>query len=648
MNVGGAARPAAPSYAVGIGGRAALAPPPHVKVAGTSSDGLCAHCQTPLGEWSSAEPAQPPLPHDWLPRNYSEIVESVLGKPAHDDRGKYAGDESCALCEKAVHARSDDVCAASKGGKSGRRCDHGITVYCCLNVRSLDEIDTKLQTWRGDVVVELLCVGNLKAKLAPRARADTASSMDADGASAVPAHEWQVQIPCDFAPGEAMWVPFPQELQRSASRVDNLQDDLLHDTFNNKLKGLVNYSFENLIEDTSRREKWVTVHNFDALKVDAAAPGVSGGEEHSLVRCAFSICERVRGRFGQRFYLKSYPFDTQRLRVEIKTVRASQFTFGAATHVAADQPAWTKGPLHGVGSESLLGDASTVKEKFFDEATKAMVPRLWPWLAIVGISTNDKDHPPPAGNCVVLKPKNSALYAEWEVFEVVESKTRRTLAKESRSGAVYDMHILKIVVARRPKRMLWSLIGPTFLIATSAFAVVPLPPDDASSRLQVIVALLVSLVLLHKDTSSEFEELTLVARYSSYCLVMLLLAMLEVAIAKWHVTGSMIREASVMDKWTELPHADGLHFDWVCWSVLAALWTAVNLVFAGHAAILLHRRRLRKDRDRVREDHHRAVAKEIKERTPLPDVSVAAARTTSAPSVLVSSSRSVGSSDASR
>jgi hypothetical protein len=303
--------------------------------------------------------------------------------------------------------------------------------------------------------------------------------------------------------------------------------------------------------------------------------------------------------------MQNFPMDTQRLRVEVKAARAAQFVFETASHDAESQPQWTR---------DLLGEASEVKKNGYDEEARQQVAFLWPWLAIVGLPQESSDpQPPPAGSCIVQRDKHAAVYAEWSSYDVVESKTRKTLSKESRTGAIYNVHTFRIIVSRRPWRMFVSKVLPTFLIASASFGVVCMPPDDASSRLQTLVALLVSLVLLHSDASSDLEELTLMALYSSASLFVLLAAMLVVAIAKVLTSGPPDRDMPVHEKWAEHPFEEGLGFDFRAWQFLAALWLAINVGFAAYVLFLVRRQRARKNHDDKRKAEHADEAKQIRD-----------------------------------
>jgi hypothetical protein len=146
----------------------------------------------------------------------------------------------------------------------------------------------------------------------------------------------------------------------------------------------------------------------------------------------------------------------------------------------------------------------------------------------------------------------------------------------------------------------------------------------------VLVALLVSQLLLHSDASSALEELTLMARYSSACLGVLLVAMLEVAVAKVLTSGLPDRATAVYDKWLEMPADRGLAFDYISWQIIAAAWLAVNLTFLGHVLILGYRQHARRHNDAKRKAAHAEEAQQIlRAATPRPDSS---SRSTSASS----------------
>ena len=192
------------------------------------------------------------------------------------------------------------------------------------------------------------------------------------------------------------------------------------------------------------------------------------------------------------------------------------------------------------------------------------------------------------------------VYAEWLSFRKVHEKWSKTSAAHSRNGTMYGKYIFQIYVARRPMRVLVSKIVPSFLMVCSAFSAESLPTAEAAARLQIIIALMLSVVFLNADSASSFEELTLSSKYAISSLVVLALCVLEVAVAKalsespWGDDPSALLEGAAASSG---PAIDALAFDFAAWQFLLALWVTVNMYFLYKAARAYYKRFLLRKRD---------------------------------------------------
>ena len=234
---------------------------------------------------------------------------------------------------------------------------------------------------------------------------------------------------------------------------------------------------------------------------------------------------------------------------------------------------------------------------------------LWPWMKSLH-NTRESATPHnggsparlPAGSFIVDNHKSSAVHGEWDIRRAVHERTSKTPAEQSRSGVVYDKFVFSIIATRKPLRVLVSKVIPSILITSSAFAAESLTPDDAASRLAIIITLLLTAVVVHSDVTGSFEELTLAANYSICCLGILVLCTLEIAVAKvmllnpWEDSTTAASDAAGED--TDL--LDGYGFDFLMWQLLLGLWILANIGFAGRVAWLWRKRDRLLQRD---EDH---------------------------------------------
>ena len=192
-----------------------------------------------------------------------------------------------------------------------------------------------------------------------------------------------------------------------------------------------------------------------------------------------------------------------------------------------------------------------------------------------------------------------------------------TPAAHSRSGVVYDKYIFQIFVARRPLRVIVSKVFPTFLMVSSTFAAETLAPQDAASRYSIIITLMLAVVFLNADTAGSFEELTLVSTYAIASLIVLVLCILEVAVAKALVMGPWSGDASASLGGVNPAAASGgsaldpYAFDMVAWQVLLAAWVAINAGFAFRALQLRHKRHRLHTRDEEHKGHLRARCRAV-------------------------------------
>ena len=556
-----------------------------------------------------------------------------------------------------------------------------VTVFPRITINNISSIDSARQAWSGDVVVELLCLvrvtGRRAAAVAETVASATAATLkdEASEAAAVPGR-FEIR---DYH-NPYRWVAFPAKLLVNGAAMDDLNlktPAKLQEKAD--IESIVNYDIAGFepspgsFDGPPARERWVRVH-----RAEVGKDFVLHRNNFVEIRSVFSIHERLRGSFSQRFKLKDFPMDMQRLRIELVASRTGQFTFWKAPHDPECLPGWAesflrasasdsgdqnpedlnkweeeerqaaddaelginvsrarwKKAIHFAKNEARVTSPSSLNRHFVEHAVKSIAKPatayLWPWKqsddGSRGAAAELTPTPTrsfacctrsqaaaasttlPAGSFIVVSRKSMAIYSEWEIMKAIHEKSSKTLAEQSRSAVVYDKFVFSVVATRKPLRVLVSKVFPSFLITSSAFAAESISPDDASSRLAIIITLMLTAVVVHSDVSGSFEELTLVAKYSISCLAVLVLCTLEVAIAKAIVLGPWSGDASpefgLVDPADGLAPrvVDGYAFDFVAWQVLLALWLCVNLAFSFRIGLLLHERDLLLKRD----EEHRA------------------------------------------
>ena len=486
-----------------------------------------------------------------------------------------------------------------------------VTMYPRITVYKLSAIDSAAQAWEGEVVVELLFVVNIEARVnAEKSKAEaaarSASVLAASSLSAAKKEEVATSA-LAAAPAAAevaaagagpvgdevvevlvaaadRWEVYPHAMRRGGGAL--LGD--LHLPENKELSKAIErlfaYKVANYESDSTKsdsREKWARLHVYRRLKGE--------DPERFRLQSVFSVFERLNGRFSQRFKLKNFPLDTQKLRIEIEAGRAELLRFWKPTHQKSHKPEWL--------------------EELHAEEQKKEAAFLWPWLEIEPTADNTvksanaeaaEKAKPTRGSFIVVKDKAMPVYAEWLSFSKVHEKWSNTSAAHSRNGVVYGKYIFQIYVARRPMRVLVSKTFPSFLMVCSAFSAESLPTADAAARLQIIIALMLSVVFLNADSASTFEELTLSSKYAISSLVVLALCVLEVAVAKalnespWGDDSSAFFNGAAASSG---PAIDAFAFDFVAWQFLLALWLTINVLFLFTAARAYYKRFLLRKRD---------------------------------------------------
>ena len=262
----------------------------------------------------------------------------------------------------------------------------------------------------------------------------------------------------------------------------------------------------------------------------------------------------------------------------------------------------------------------------------------WPWLKITeargddeeaaaGVGGGDGTPPggaaaagkgrlapaPTAGNCIILSDKLPVVN-EWSLYSFVKVVIDQTPANESRTGAQYDRFVFKVSATRRPWRMAYSKAVPSFLIVCCAFAAESLAPTEGMYRLEIVITLLLSAVVLHTDVSAGSQELTLLTKYSLACLGVLVAAVLEVAIANALLVSPWAGDAAaslanVDEAAVAAPHGNAAYtFDFIAWQVLLIGWVALNAYFLGRVRALHFRNQGLKRADAQHTGDHAAAA----------------------------------------
>ena len=290
-----------------------------------------------------------------------------------------------------------------------------VTMYPRVTVYKLSAIDSAAQAWEGEVVVELLFVVNIEARVnvekteaAAAARSSSAAKKEEVATSASPAAPAAAEVAAaGTGPDEVVevlvaaakkeelvandrWEVYPKSMQRGGGAL--LGDLHLPENkeLNKTIERLFAYKVANYESDSTKsdsREKWAKLHRYRRLKGE--------DPERFWLQSVFSIFERLNGRFSQRFKLKSFPLDTQKLRIEVEAGRAELLSFWKPTHQETHEPDWLENLLkeeHALDDKKMAAFDEKKMEAFdeikkrkdeFDEIRKRKEAAfLWPWLEI--------------------------------------------------------------------------------------------------------------------------------------------------------------------------------------------------------------------------------------------------------------------------
>jgi hypothetical protein len=432
-----------------------------------------------------------------------------------------------------------------------------IHAFCRITLRSLDAIEISKQTWRGDVVIEMLCF----------IRGD------------VPSLDGSYDTLPKCLKKEGLY-PDLQENLSSPSQIIPMNDDLVHphsiemrrnaiDTIDTFLP----FYISNL-EDTRTvpNDKWMTVHVAGTLEIEN-----NKTRDYSI----FSVTTRLTGNFKQKFDLSEFPFDIQRLLVEIRQTKCEE-PFQLSTppgywpenESSNQNKSWWEKSLENAKKDIVIPDWL---EGILNHAGKIDPNKrrndqvMWPWRRTLnkpfrGLASEKQPLPPVAGSSMVKESfvDRSAVMSEWRAFEFAECAEDWTDPKASRSSVTYKLFKASYVVSRHPMRVFLSKLLPSAMISCASFIIFALPPDDASGRMQILTALLISAVTVHGDIASLTEEMSFLVYYSVSCLAVLIGAAIITFISK------ILVRSSISSKET---------FDYCAIGTLLVLWIFNNFYF---------------------------------------------------------------------
>ena len=403
-------------------------------------------------------------------------------------------------------------------------------IFCRLMVHSVDEIDTRRQLWKGDVELESKFILKWSEAWAQKLRGFSV------GNSAAPYVEGRRKD----ANAEQFWGAHFALLLDFKNAADT------------HLK-------------VQHRDVWCSVTRVGGAGGFFETPSDSDLHEGDLF--VVSVCQRVRARFCQRFELADFPFDQQRLRIEL-LMKDSNFVFASSTDIA----------------NTLC----------FDDVSS---PSLSNKLKKLGTQS----HFQPAA-------RQSPTTTAWDVFARVPLEVGRSHKNESRSETVYSRARFFVVVNRKATHYLMQLVVPYVVCTLAVFNVAAIDPLSIGERLHVVTELLLTGVGIRfcacvasrpfffklaarlltpppsfpEDMSNYLPDAashTLLESYVQACLVFFLVAASGMAIVAKEVLGQCRIEG-----------ASDCSPDAVFWGALAAAWVSAHALFTWRACAARRRR----------------------------------------------------------
>jgi len=256
-----------------------------------------------------------------------------------------------------------------------------------------------------------------------------------------------------------------------------------------------------------------------------------------------SVCQRVRTKFTQCFDLAVFPFDRQRLRIEL-LLKHERYAFASLPEIVACEAF-----RHAVPEKGPLMDEESTQKRRLQKAAQIDYDE-----ALVALGTVSYFQP-----ASYQSPTNTA----WGIYKRIGMEVGASWPDESRSCKEYSRCRFLIYTDRKWKHLFNSVVIPYMVCTMSTFTISAIDATSVGERLQVVSALLLTGVGLRfvlqnylPDSASD----TLLESYVLFSILFFLFCAVGVAIA-----------AKV--------GAHVLLADEVVWATLAAVWVCAHLHF---------------------------------------------------------------------
>jgi len=276
----------------------------------------------------------------------------------------------------------------------------------------------------------------------------------------------------------------------------------------------------NAFDEDKKREVWLTPYTTSDKRV-----------------VAFSLSMRLQASFRQKFDLRDFPFDVQRLAVEMKLTA-------------------------GVGTVTFSRDGLQALPV--------------PLAAAAGGFDSQ----------IRIQPEHCPVTTEWRVLDRVECLARHSQRQFSRSGTIYSMLAFRLTAQRRSLHTLLSAALPYALVTSAVLFVAAESVEEVGSRLGLLSGSLTASLAFSRYGGSSLPQVgyqTLLDRYISSCLVAIVCAGLVAAGVKpltlflqAVAPASVLVGVAVSEPSSLLLHA----LDRLLWVAWALAWAGLNAHYA--------------------------------------------------------------------
>ena len=410
-------------------------------------------------------------------------------------------------------------------------------LYTRLAVTSIESIDTKEQWWSGDVQLEICflvplelflveaCWDELAAAtpcVVPRAE-DVVKLLQHPDANAGTLHTKREEL------GRAKGVPL-DAFRAANARLPSFSNNAW-DTFRGDNTEFWAYRIAEKL-DIINCKKLLLPQDRHVRGKARLLPGEAGA---GWKVCA-SIVQRIQTTFAQRFFLEDFPFDRQKLLIDVRLQVSKKYMIFAPGNL----------------SDRFYGTVNSVGGADEEE---------WP-----------------SANLVRQTVKLSPVFSCWNLFPRVVSIVKETERDSSWEPTPYSLQRFEIHVSRDPTHYIWHMILPFEMLVFSVFAAVaPIKAENTGERMQVICALFLASIGLRyilRDYLPDTSSHTLLETFSTGCLLFFFATGISVGLVSKYPAGDnpLLRDLPSSDNPRNPSNA-------LMWALLSAVCVLGHLYF---------------------------------------------------------------------